>query len=172
VLRHGRVSAIEPGALVFANAREAMPANTLYIDCTASAVEPRKTLPIFQSGLITPQLVRAPLLTLSAALIAYVEAHGADDSAKNALCTPVPFPHTPAGYALSTLVGMQNQLRWSQDKGLRNWVLNSRLDGFSKLASLVEPTDQAKMAILLGLRDSGPAAAANIQKLLAAERPA
>jgi len=39
---------------------EALADNTLCINCTASAVEPRDIEPIFQPGKIVPQLVRAP----------------------------------------------------------------------------------------------------------------
>jgi hypothetical protein len=57
-----------------------------------AAVRPRPASPIFQGDLIVPQRVRAPQPAFSAALIAYVEAHGEDDTIKNELCRTVPFP--------------------------------------------------------------------------------
>ncbi|NDG42767.1 MAG: NAD(P)/FAD-dependent oxidoreductase, partial [Betaproteobacteria bacterium] len=98
VIRKGRVQAIETGALVLDQGRETMDADTLYIDCTASAVEVREMAPMFQPGRILPQLVRAPLVSFSAAVCAYVEANFDDDAVKNRLCTPVPFPRSVAGY--------------------------------------------------------------------------
>lgn len=168
VIRQGRVQAIEPDALVLEQGREAMPADTLYIDCTASAVRLRDTEPVFQPGKIVPQLLRVPLVSFSAAVCAYVEAHQPDDAAKNALCTPVPFPRNLGGYITATTVSQANQARWNQDKPLRQWMRDSRLDGFGKMAASVDPGDTDKMALLGGLRQQVMAAMVNAQKLMAA----
>jgi hypothetical protein len=167
VIRRGRVRAIERDALVLEAGREAMPADTLYIDCTASAVEPRPMLPIFEEQKITLQLVRAPLVTFSAAMIAYVEAHYADDAQKNELCGNVPFPKEIVGFVESTLANMRNQMRWGQDKALRKWMHESRLDGFGKAVASIPPTDTEKIAVLNQLRSYSAAAMANAPKLLA-----
>lgn len=173
VIRKGRVQAIEPGALVLDEGREAMPADTLYIDCTASAVRPRDNEPVFQPGKIVPQLLRVPLVSFSAAVCAYLEAHHADDAVKNQLCSPVPFPRNLAGYITATMVSLGNQARWNQDKPLRQWMRDSRLDGFGKMAASVDPADTEKMAILGDLRQQAMGAMANLQKLMAAaaDRP-
>ncbi|TAG81478.1 MAG: NAD(P)/FAD-dependent oxidoreductase [Betaproteobacteria bacterium] len=167
VIRMGRVRAIERDALVLGAGREAMPADTLYIDCTASAVEPRPMLPIFEENKITLQLVRAPLISFSAAIIAYVEAHYEGDAQKNALCGNVPFPKEIVGFVESTLANMQNQMRWGQDKTLRKWMHESRLDGFGKAVASIPPTDTEKIAVLNQLRSYSAAAMANAPKLLA-----
>jgi len=60
---------------------------------------------------------------------------------------------------------MANQLRWSEDKAMRNWVRESRLDGFGKLIAAVDPQDAAKQAILARFRTVVPAAMANLTKL-------
>jgi hypothetical protein len=170
VIRRGRVQAIERDALVLEAGREAMPADTLYIDCTASAVEPRPMLPIFEDHKITLQLVRAPLVTFSAAMNAYVEAHYADDAQKNELCGNVPFPKEIVGFVESTLANMRNQMRWGQDKTLRKWMHESRLDGFGKAVASIPPTDTEKIAVLNQLRSYSVAAMANAPKLLASWR--
>lgn len=167
VIRLGRVRAIESDALVLDRGREAMDANTLYVDCTASAVEPRPMLPIFQENKIVLQLVRAPLVSFSAAMIAYVEAHYADDAQKNELCGNVPFPKEIVGFVESTIANMRNQMRWGQEKALRKWMHESRLDGFGKTVSSVAPTDTEKIKILGELRAYSAAAMANAPKLLA-----
>jgi hypothetical protein len=167
VIRRGRVQAIERDALVLEAGREAMPADTLYIDCTASAVEPRPMLPIFEDHKITLQLVRAPLVTFSAAMIAYVEAHYADDAQKNELCGNVPFPKEIVGFVESTLANMRNQMRWGQDKALRKWMHESRLDGFGKAVASIPPTDTEKIAVLNQLRTYSATAMVNAPKLLA-----
>jgi len=140
----------------------------LYVDCSASAVEPRAPQKIFQGGKIVLQLVRLPQPAFSAALTAYVEAHYADDAEKNRLCATVPFPHTLNTYARAMLVNMMNQHQWGQDKALRNWIRNCRLDGFGRLMAEIDPADTEKMSILLRLKEQAAAAVGNLRKLAAA----
>jgi NAD(P)-binding Rossmann-like domain len=171
IIRKGRAQAIEREALELAEGRVTMPLNTLYINCTASGVDAghkqAEMAPIFQLGLITPKLVRAPLISFSAAVCAYVEAHYADDAIKNQLCPVVPFPRNIAGYITSSITNMTNQVRWSQDKTLRKWMTNSRLDGFSKMTASIEEDEHEKIAILEELRSNGMAAMGNAKKLMA-----
>ena len=168
VVRLGRVRAIERDAMALDQGRVDMDPSTLYVDCTASAVAFRENQPVFQDGRIVVQLLRAPLVTLSAALTAYVEVHGGDDARKNALCTPVPFPRSLAGYARASLVSMTNQLRWSQDEALRGWLRNSRLDGFGKMVSEVDRQDADRQSVLARLRACSMAAVQNMPRLAAA----
>lgn len=86
-----------------------MPEGSLYIGCTASAVELSPGSAIFQNDRIAPQLVRAPQPALGAALIAYLEARYSDDGrrTKNALCTTVPFPHQLHEYLHINMANLQ-----------------------------------------------------------------
>lgn len=167
VVRQGRVTGIEPERVLFQQGSMAVEPGSLFIDCTASAVEPRAIQPIFQQGRIVLQMVRLPQPAFSAALIAYVEAHYDDDATRNRLCATVPFPHDMAHYPLAMLINMGNQFQWGQDKALRAWLRNSRLDGFGKLMAGVGPADTDKQAILLRLREQSVAAAANLKRLIA-----
>jgi len=153
VLQEGRVP-VAPG--------------TLFIDCTASAVRFKPGSPVFSGRRITPQLLRAPLVTFSAALTAYVEAHYDDPAHQNRLCSPVPFTHTLEGYPRTMLVAMTNQFHWSQDKTLREWIRHSRLDGLAPLVSAVGKDDAEKQAVLARLHGQIGAAAANLPRLVAA----
>lgn len=172
VIRRGRVRAIEPGALVFDQGRHAMSPGTLFVDCTASAVEPRENQPVFAGDGITVQLLRVPLVVQSAAVTAYVEIHGGDEEQKNQLCTPAPFPQTLAGYARATQVSMMNQFHWSRDAELRQWLRQSRLDGFGKMVADIKKDDAARQAILARLRCHMTGAMANLSVLTAsAEAP-
>ena len=167
VIRMGHVQAVEHDSLVLAQGTIPVPRNTVCIDCTASAVEKRPTLPIFQHDKLTLQLVRMPLATFSAALVAYVEAHYDDDATKNKLCAPVPFPDNLKSYPRSTLVTMTNQFAWNQDMALRHWIYNSRLDGFSKVIASVDQQDLEKMAILEKFKTHAKAAIGNMPRLMA-----
>lgn len=155
ILRHGHVKALEPDAMVFADARVPVAEGTLFVDCTATAVERRPLVPVFQPDRIVLQMVRIPQPAFSAALVAWVEAHGGDDAARNALCAPIPLTDNLQSYPRATLVGLMNQFRWGQDPALRLWIRNSRLDGFGKLIEAVDPSDSARMALLGRMKVAG-----------------
>jgi hypothetical protein len=181
VIRKGRVQAIEANALVMDQGRVELPAHTLCIDCTASAVEkrPAPPQPVFEGNKILLQMVRIPMPSFSAALIAYVEAHygnevgdegAGGDAKKNQLCGAVPFPDSLVGYVASTFGNMRNQFVWSQDKTLRAWIRESRLDGFGKVVAAVSRDDAAKQAVLERLKTNAMAAMGNMPKLVAGAR--
>lgn len=168
VVRKGRVKAITGLAIELENGTEpALPA-ALYIDCSASAVEPRAPQLIFQGDRIVPQLVRVPQPCFSAALIAFVEAHYEGDAAKNALCRTVPFPQDMKGYLTTNIVNLMNQGAWFGDEKLGTWVRQSRLDGFGKVAASIDRSDTARVAVLQEMRQTGPLAVANLMRLASA----
>jgi hypothetical protein len=167
VIRKGHVLAVDADGLDLEQGRETLPPGTLCIDCTASAVEPRPIQTVFQGDRIVLQIVRLPLPTFSAALIARVEAGYEDDATKNRLCAPVPFPWRPEDYPRALLVNMSNQFQWGQDKALRTWIRESRLDGFGKLIASIDPQDSARQAILARFKANAAGAMGNLPRLLA-----
>jgi NAD(P)-binding Rossmann-like domain len=183
VIRKGRVQAVEAKALVMDGGRVELPPHNLCIDCTASAVEkrPAPPQPVFEGNKILLQMVRIPMPSFSAALIAYVEAHYGNeagdgdvreggnlgDAKKNQLCGAVAFPDSLTGYVASTFGNMRNQFVWSQDKTLRTWIRESRLDGFGKVVAAVSRDDAAKQAVLERLKTNAMAAMGNMPKLMA-----
>ena len=64
-------------------------------------------------------------------------------------------------------VFMMNQFKWSQDKGMRKWLSENRLNGFARMVKEVDKSDEAKMTLLGRLRNSFLPASMNLQKLLA-----
>ena len=165
VIRKGHVQSVEPGMIRFAEGRVSIPHNTLHIDCTASAVERRPSVQMFDGQTITCQLVRAPQPAFSAALLAFIEAHFEDDDIKNTLSVPVPFPDRPEDYARTVLGNLRNENAWSQHHNLRNWIRGSRLDGFGKIVAEVTKDDTEKMAVLRRIQVAVMPAAFNLQKL-------
>jgi hypothetical protein len=165
VIRKGRVRSIDNHQIILDEGTIPARDNALYIDCTASAVEPRPAIPIFADNLITPQLVRAPQPAFSAALIAYVEANYQDDATKNALCKTVPFPHTLDAYPACNMANMMNQMAWMQDKVLSQWIRQCRLDGFGKVIAAIAPDDKEKQAVIKKFRDNAMAAMGNLHRL-------
>lgn len=167
VIRKGRVRNITRQAISLEKGEVEMAADALYIDCTASAVERRPAVPIFQQDRIICQLVRAPQPAFSAALVAYVEARYDGDEIKNKLCTTVPFPDRPEDYPRSVLANMRNEAAWSRDQALRGWIRSSRLDGFGKIVDAVLPEDQDRLQVLGRIRNAAMPAAANLRRLSA-----
>ena len=169
VIRLGRVRALQTHQMLLEQGKVAVPDSTLFIDCTASAISNKSTQPVFQGAVIVPQLVRYPLVSFSAAIAAYAEVHYDDDATKNRLCTPVPFARTPSEYPRTMMANMANQFQWGQDKKLRAWMRESRLDGFSKLMASVDKDDVDKQTIIARLREQSTAALANLPLLMALE---
>jgi hypothetical protein len=167
VVRLGRVRRIglqrielEQGTVPVADA-----AHTLFIDCSASAVEPRERVPVFQPGRIVVQMLRLPQPAFSAALTAWLEVHGESDKQRNALAAPVPFPHTLAGYPQGMLVGLWNQAQWTQHPALKAWMRSSRLDGYGALMASARRDDPAQQALIARFKQHLMPAMANLQKL-------
>jgi NAD(P)-binding Rossmann-like domain len=168
VIRLGRVQRLAADHMQLEQGRVPVGPDTLFIDCTASAVEPRPLQPFFRGEKIVLQMLRLAQPAFSAALAAYVEAHYESDKDKNRLCGTVPFPHTLGEYPQAMVASLANQYQWGQDKALRQWIRASRLDGFGKLMSGVDPADAEKQAIMARLKENMGPAMANLQRLAAA----
>ena len=160
VVRLGRALALETDQMVLEKGRVPVERETLFIDCTASAIDFRPTQPIFQDNRIVLQIVRMPQPAFSAAVTAFVEAHYDDDAHKNLLCGSVPFPKTTADYPRTIMANMRNRMQWAQDKGLREWIRASRLDGFGKLMSSADRQDTEKQDIIARFKEQSAAAMA------------
>ncbi|WP_164115276.1 NAD(P)/FAD-dependent oxidoreductase [Sphingorhabdus sp. Alg239-R122] len=172
IVRMGRVSAIETDRIVLAEGEIPTSTNHLHVDCSASAITRADMIPVFNGNTITPQTVRAYQPVFSASLIAHVEASSRDEAEKNRLCTVVPLPNSTYDYMRMTAAMMMNQYNWGQDKEIQAWMLENRLDGFSKMVSKVDPNDTEKMDILNRLRGNAVPAMAKLQQFIAESAPA
>ncbi|MBC7522681.1 MAG: NAD(P)/FAD-dependent oxidoreductase [Sandarakinorhabdus sp.] len=168
VIRMGRVQSLAPDRMVLEHGERAVMPGTLFIDCTASAVERRPPVPVFQPGLIVPQMIRVPQPAFSAAMIAWVEANIEGEAAQNALTMAVPLPDSIEDYPRASLVNLFNQGLWGQNKALSKWIHDCRLDGFGKTVSAVRPEETARLAMLQQFRPAAMAAMANLQTMVGA----
>ena len=170
IIRGQRVSRLEADQMVMVSGEtiSAEP-QALYIDCTARAVEFEDdvTKPVFEPNLITLQAVFAPLVTYSAAVIAYAEAHFDSDAEKNALCVPVPLADTPAEWLASTLGNMTNMFAWSQNKPLNKWTNRCRLNPNAAAVREGAGKEPAHKAILGRIRQNTLPAVLNAHRLIA-----
>lgn len=163
VVRRGHVRRIEKERVVFEHGALARHADTIYVDCSANPLNDRPPTPVFDGPLITPQIVRAQLVSLSAAAIAHVEAAYATDTEKNALCAPIPAALTDTDWASGTLADLRATERWGRDRNMRQWSAAHRLTGFGTRL----PDDPEAQAIRRRIKDARPQAMANLERLLA-----
>jgi len=168
IIRRGHVRRISEAGLIMDEATIPMPEHTLYIDCSASAVTRHPQIPIYQDGLITLQIARTCQPAFSAAMIGLIETLDLGDREKNELCRPLPLPDTPHDYFSVALSNMMNQYVWSRRPEIRDWMMSSRLDGFTQRISQVTEADAPAHAILNTFRQNMPVAIANIQRLMKA----
>ena len=166
VVRMGRVTRVEPTRMVLEHGEVETSPGTVHVDCSASAVDRRPPVPVFDGEVITPQFVRPFQPTFSAAMIAWVEAHYDDDAVKNEICGVVPLPDEPLTWLTMQAVGMLNQARWSSERELGRWIVGSRLDGFGAATRGVDPDDVERVAVVTRLRAAGRAAGERLPELL------
>ncbi|HKP56306.1 MAG TPA: NAD(P)-binding protein [Polyangiales bacterium] len=167
VVRMGRVRSIDVDRVRLEAGEVPAARDTLYVDCTASALSRPTPVPIFSGKRITLQMIRYPYFTYSAALIALIEATLGSDEEKNRVVTPLHIPDTVEDYLRQQVPDMQNRVACGRHPVLREWADNARTDGFTRLMRTVKPTETDKLAVLARLREASKRAAQNLPKLLA-----
>jgi len=166
VVRKGRVKAINAQNITFLNDRTEPTLGHVIVDCSASAVDNFTIKPVFQGNVITAQTTRAYQPVFSASMIAWVEANIEGEAAKNSLTAVVPLPDDLDTFIRMTAANMMNQALWGQNKALRNWMRQQRLDGFSKLVSGVKAEETTKREIIKRLREAAMPAMSKLQSFL------
>ncbi len=167
VVRLGRLRAVEPTRIVLDQGELPAQAETLYVDCSASAIQPLPGLPVFDGARINLFMVRFCQPLFSAALIAFVESHVAGEAERNALCAVVPSPETPSDWLRMWAVTLTNTASWRQHPALNAWLAKCRLNGQAVMARGLQPDDSARIALLKETAVRGAAAAERLPALLA-----
>ncbi len=167
IVRKGRVTAIEKDQIVFKEDSVPTSLDHIHIDCSATPIKADKPItPVFKGNVITPQTVRSFQPVFSASFIAHIEANFEDEKEKNRLTQVVPLPNHATDWIKMTAQMMLNQFTWSQNKALRKWMLENRLDGFSKMIKAVPKDDLEKQAIIKKLRDNAMPAMIKLQEYM------
>ena len=166
IIRKGRVQHITAIEMRLDGGTEAVTPDTVFLDCSATAITNKAVRPVFKDGMITLQTVRAYQPTFSASLIAHVEARGGTDAEKNAVTGVVPLPDSLDDFVRMQAANMMNQAIWSQDKELRRWMRVNRLDGFGQLMADADMDDPEVADIMGRLRRYAVPAAMKLQSLL------
>jgi len=173
IIRMGHVSKVGPHKMILKQGEVATTPNTVFVDCSASAIKDYVgDIPVFNGDTITPQTVRSYQPVFSAAFIAHIEATDMSEDEKNDYCKVVPLPDTLHDYMRLTLAFMLNQQKWSQDPKTRQWLMDNRLDGFSKLVANIDKDDMEKMVVMGKLRENAMPAAMKLMQFIAAAETA
>jgi len=167
IVRLGHVRAVEPTRLVLDQGTLAADADTLYVDCSACAIQPLSGLPVFDGDTVHLFMVRWCQPTFSAALIAYVESHFTDLSEMNTLCAVVPSPERPLDWLRMWSATLTNMARWRQQPALQAWLMQCRLNSATVMMRGVAHDDEARMGLVKASGAKSGPAAVRLQALLA-----
>ena len=174
VFRQGRVTRIEPGAMLFGDERVEVPEGTLFIDCTASAVPfelRNRSRPFFEEGLITLQATQTPLIPYSAALAAFVEANFDTDEERNAIVPVSPLTDTVNTYPAVVAANLRSMGILSQNPKVSEWNNKSRLHpsgpAIVKLAAEGSPKLAKMGEMMMTIQECAPAVMALGEKAMA-----
>lgn len=157
VIRKGRVTHIDHGALHFGGAAHAVPDGALFIDCTARAVPftaEANAGPQFRGDTIVLQPVHVPLVTFSAALTAFLEVHYPDDATRNQLARTAPLTDSPATFPYAFMMNLMNRGTWSQTPEIAAWLAKSRLDPTGPTVARMMAAGDPRLATLSGFREA------------------
>jgi putative NAD(P)-binding protein len=147
VVRLGHVERIDRTAVTLEQGSVPTSPDHLHIHCASAGLSDNQPKPIFGDDEIVLQTVTRISLSLSAALIAFVEATGRSTADKNRLCPPNAWPHTPFDWARHLLTGMRTELEWQSIPELIDWLEASRLN---LVRGLDRDPDRATVAELQG----------------------
>ncbi len=167
VVRLGHVRAILPDRLVMEKGELSSDPDTLYVDCSAGAIQPPPHIPVFDGDTINLMMVRTCQPTFSGAMIGFVEARVREIAEKNALCDPVPSPERPLDWLSMWGATLRNTARWTAHPEVRAWMAGCRLNSIATFLRGVDPNDGAKMQMLQSLQEKAGLAARKIPALLA-----
>jgi hypothetical protein len=166
VVRLGHVRAIVPHRLVMETGELPSDPDTLYVDCSAGAIQPPPHIPVFDGDTINLLMLRTCQPTFSGALIGFVEARVQEPAEKNALCDPVPSPERPRDWLRMWGATLRNTARWTAHPEVRAWMAGCRLNSMAAFLRGVDPNDGAKMQMLQSMREKARLAAQKIPTLL------
>ncbi|HXC77373.1 MAG TPA: NAD(P)-binding protein [Candidatus Acidoferrum sp.] len=150
VVRQGRVVHVGTDRIVLQDGSIPTDGTQVHIDCSAAGLRVAPPRPIFEPGRITLQQVRTCQPTFNAALIAHVEACRDDDTEKNRLCPPNPYPSSALDWISATYISQRAEARWLREPDLAAWMERSRLNGSRGISEhMSDPQVQSAFGRLL-----------------------
>lgn len=167
VVRLGHVKKIDRHEIVLEHGRIRTDEETIHVHCAASGLARAPLRPVFEPGRVTIQAVSWGFACYQFALLGVLEAAIEDDATKNALCPPIAYWDENADYLRAFLATIQGEAARATHPALAAWSKGSRLNPVSGVAAY--RGDPRVMEARERIKRFGFAAAANMQKLLAAQ---
>ncbi len=164
VVRMGHVRRITRDEIVLDEGRVPTSEGTLHVHCASRALACPPLRPIFEPARITVQPFQWGFACFQFAMLGVIEATVANDEEKNRMCPPLRFwdeSEDFLGAMLATLAG-ERARRASPE--LAGWLKTTRLNPMSGAGSYAD--DPRMQEARECMKRFGPAAAANLQKLV------
>ena len=168
VVRLGHVRRIDRHEITLDEGRIPTSEGTLHVHCAARGLSHRPLRPIFEPGRVTVQPFRWGFACYQYAMLGVVESTLNSDEEKNLLCPAIAYWDADADYLSSFLATLANERALAAYPALANWAKNTRLSPLSQISQfrdvpgVIESRERIKQ--------SGPAAAGNLLRLLEAGR--
>jgi hypothetical protein len=128
VVRFGRVVHIEADRIVLEDGSVPADPGQVYVDCSADGLRRAPARPVFADDRITIQQIRTCQPSFNSALIGYVEASRHDETEKNLLCPPNPYPDTATDWIPATCTAQRALTTWLSDADVSAWMERARLN--------------------------------------------
>jgi len=167
VITIGRVNLIESGMMHGLEGDAEVPADSLFIDCTATATKRSTVSPIWEGDRITLGILSLPLVCLSASVAGFIEATFDTDEEKNALAIPIQMTDTPADYPQAMLSNAMNRMLWAGNPAITNFLNTSRLDPAQRMKNAMADVNENIQHDAGQIRPATIAAIPNLKKLVA-----
>ena len=154
VIRLGRVVSIAPDRIVLEEGSIPTDGGQIHVDCSAAGLRLSPGRPIFADGRITLQQIRACQPAFNAALVGYVEASRHEDTEKNLLCPPNPYPDAATDWISATCIAHRALATWLGDADLSAWMEAARLNATRGIGEhLTDPRMKSALARLFANAD-------------------
>lgn len=125
IVRLGRVQRVGSREVQLDQGTIDVPADTLFVDCSANGLAKRDPAPLFEPHRVTLQPVFMCQQTFSCALLAHLELLDLTDEHRNRICSPVPHPERVLDLATALVTTSQNMLNCNRHMAL--WLRRTRL---------------------------------------------
>lgn len=167
VVRLGRVRSIERTRISLDLGSVPAIASTLYIDCSAGALQHSPPVPVFDGKVINLLYVLRCRPLPSAAVIAYVESHFEDEAEKNLLCTPVGVPERPSDWLAQWSTTLNNMAQWAKHPAMNGWFNACRLSSTAIMMRDADAVEASRLGLLKESSLKAGAAAPRLRQLIA-----
>ena len=139
IVRLGHVQRIEPDRIVLAEGTIPTTPDHLHVHCAAYGLGRKPPKLIFEDDTVTIQTVTRVGITVSAALIGYIESTGRTTAEKNRICRPNALMDTPFDYLRVFLGGIRTELEWRDAPDVQRWMDDARLNLMHGLPDYADP---------------------------------